>query len=123
MGTVLPFMAACASPQTPSFFFTEPSVLNIFWMNIATSDVGKSQSRKKLISQPLEYMMKAKDVVVPDFEVCSFTCAGNSSRHKCFSFKFTMCTYHYCIQIVNLPSVHTTDTGKMINGLMYDKCQ
>ena len=45
-------------------------------MNIAASGVGKSQSWKKLIGQPLEYMMKAKDVEVPDFEVCSFTRAG-----------------------------------------------
>ena len=83
MGTVLPFMAVCAGPQTQSLFFTEPSVLNIFWMNIAASGVSKSQSRKKLISQPLEYMMKAKDIVVPDFEVCSFTRAGKFCILKC----------------------------------------
>ena len=76
MGTILPFIGACAGPLTRSIFFTQPSVLNIFWMNIAASGVGKSQSRKKLISQPLEYMMQANDVVVPDFEVCSFTRAG-----------------------------------------------
>ena len=83
MGTVLPFMAACAGPQMHSLFFMEPSVLNSFWMNIATNGVGKSQSRKKLISQPCEYMMKAKDVVVPDFKVCSFTCTGKFSIIKC----------------------------------------
>ena len=54
MGTVLPFISACAGPHTQSLFFTDPSVLNLFWMNIAASGVGKSQSRKKLISQPLE---------------------------------------------------------------------
>ena len=88
MGTISPFIAACAGPQTRSIFFTEPSVLNIFWMNIAASGVGKSQSRKKLIGQPLEYMMKAKDVEVPDFKVCSFTQAGTFILiyillHKC----------------------------------------
>ena len=76
MGTILPFIGACAGPKTRSIFFTQPSVLNIFWMNIAASGVGKSQSRKRLIAQPLEYMMQAKDVAVPDFEVCSFTRAG-----------------------------------------------
>ena len=93
MGTILPFITACVGPQTQSVFFTEPSVLNIFWMNIAASGISKSQSCKKLIGQPLEYMMKAKDVEVPDFEVCSFTRAGtfiliyillyNCTLHRC----------------------------------------
>ena len=46
MGTVLPFIGACCGPETKAIFFTQPSVLNIFWMNIAASGVGKSQSRK-----------------------------------------------------------------------------
>ena len=69
MGTILPFIAACAGPTTRSLFFTQPSVLNLFWMNIAASGVGKSQSRKKFIAEPLEFMMRLKDIEVPDFEV------------------------------------------------------
>ena len=76
MGTVLPFIAACCGPETKAIFFTQPSVLNIFWMNIAASGVGKSQSRKRLIAEPLEYMMHDKEMKIPDFEVCSFTRTG-----------------------------------------------
>ena len=61
------------------FFFTQPSVLNIFWMNIAASGVGKSQSRKRLIAEPLEYMMRDKELKIPDSEVCNFTRAGKFS--------------------------------------------
>ena len=75
MGTVLPFIACCG-PETKAIFFTQPSVLNIFWMNIATSGVGKSQSRKTLIAEPLKYMMRDKELKIPDFEVCNFTRVG-----------------------------------------------
>ena len=34
MGRVLTFIAACCGPETKAMFFTQPSVLNIFWMNI-----------------------------------------------------------------------------------------
>ena len=73
------FIGACYGPETKAIFFTQPSVLNIFWMNIATSGVGKSQSRKRLIAEPLEYMMHDKELKIPDFEVCNFTRAGNFS--------------------------------------------
>ena len=76
MGTVLPFIGAYCGPQTKGIFFTQPSVLNIFWMNIATSGVGKSQSRKRLIAEPLEYMMRDRELKIPDFEVWNFTRAG-----------------------------------------------
>ena len=76
MGTVLPFIGACCSPNTKAIFFTQPSVLNIFWMNIVASGVGKSQSRKKLIAEPLEYMMHYKELKIPDSEVCNFTRVG-----------------------------------------------
>ena len=79
MGTVLPFIGACCGPETKAIFFTQPSVLNIFWMNIATSGAGKSQSRKRLIAEPLEYMMCDKELKIPDFEVCNFTRAGKFS--------------------------------------------
>ena len=45
-------------------------------MNIAASGVGKSQSRKRLIAEPLEYMMCDKELKIPDFEVCNFTRVG-----------------------------------------------
>ena len=77
MGTILPFIAACASPKTRGLFFTEPSVLNLFWLNIAASSVGKSQSRKKFISDSMQYMMQDPSVQVQDFEVCNFSRAGN----------------------------------------------
>ena len=76
MGTVLPFIAACAGPKTRGVFFTDASVLNLFWLNIAASGVGKSQSRKKFISDPLRYMMQDANVHVEDFKVCNFTRAG-----------------------------------------------
>ena len=79
MGTVLPFIGACCSPETKAIFFTQPSVLNIFWMNIAASGVSKSQSRKRLIAEPLEYMMRDKELKILDFEVCNFTRAGKFS--------------------------------------------
>ena len=72
MGTVLPFIAVCCSPETKAIFFTQPSVFNIFWMKIAASGVGKSQSRKRLIAEPLKYMMRDKELKIPDFEVCNF---------------------------------------------------
>ena len=79
MGTVLPFIGACCGPETKAIFFSQPSVLNIFWMNIAASGVGKSQSRKRLIAEPLEYMMRDKELKIPDFEVCNFTRVGKFS--------------------------------------------
>ena len=45
-------------------------------MNIAASGVGKSQSRKRLIAEPLQYMMHDKELNIPDFEVCNFTRVG-----------------------------------------------
>ena len=48
-------------------------------MNIVASGVGKSQSRKRLIAEPLEYMMRDKELKIPDFEVCNFTRAGKFS--------------------------------------------
>ena len=76
MGTILPFISACCGPLTRGVFFTEPSVLNLFWLNIAASGVGKSQSRKRFVSDPLEYILTNSTVAVEDFEVCSFTRAG-----------------------------------------------
>ena len=48
-------------------------------MNIAASGVGKSQSRKRLIVEPLEYMMHDEELKILDFEVCNFTRVGKFS--------------------------------------------
>ena len=76
MGTVLPFVASCVGPRTKGLFLTRPSVLNLFWLNIRASGTGKSQARKKFISEPLEYMLTNGQVKVPDFEISHFTRAG-----------------------------------------------
>ena len=76
MGPILPFIAACAGPKIRGVFFTDASVLNLFWLNIAARGVGKSQSRKKFIADPLRYMLQSPAINVQDFEVCNFTRAG-----------------------------------------------
>ena len=77
MGVLLPFVAACCGPRTSGLWSTEPGTLNLFWLNVAASGVGKSRARKKLISEPLEYMCQnIQDVEFPDFEVSRFTRPG-----------------------------------------------
>ena len=58
---------------------TRPSVLNLFWLNVAASVVGKSKTRKRLVSEPLEYIFVQKDLKFEDFEVSKFTRAGKFS--------------------------------------------
>ena len=50
---MLPFVAACLGPTTRGHFMTRPSVLNLFWLNVAASGVGKSETRKRLVSEPM----------------------------------------------------------------------
>ena len=76
MGVMLPFVSACLGPTTRGCFMTRPSVLNLFWLNVAASEVGKSETRKCLVSEPLEYIFGQKDVKLKDFEVSKFTRAG-----------------------------------------------
>ena len=52
MGILLPFISSVCGPLTKGHFLTRPSCLNLFWLNIAASGVGKSQTRKQMISQP-----------------------------------------------------------------------
>ena len=52
MGVMLPFVSACLGPTTRGC-----SVLNLFWLNVAASGVGKSETRKRLVSEPLEYIL------------------------------------------------------------------
>ena len=60
MGVMLPFVSACLGPTTCGCFMTRPSVLNLFWLNVAASGVGKSETRKRLVSEPLEYIFGQK---------------------------------------------------------------
>ena len=76
MGVMLPFVSACLGPTTHGCFVTRPLVLNLFWLNVATSRVGKSETRKRLISEPLEYIFSQPDVHISDFEVSKFTGGG-----------------------------------------------
>ena len=62
MGVMLPFVLACLGPTAYRCFLTRPSVLNLFWPNVATSRVGKSETRKRLISEPLEYIFLQPDM-------------------------------------------------------------
>lgn len=77
MGVLLPFIASCCGPRASGLWSTEAGHLNLFWLNVAASGVGKSRARKKLISEPLEYMCTTmRDTDFPDFEVSRFTRAG-----------------------------------------------
>ena len=76
MGTVLPFVASCMGPKTRGHFLTTPSCLNLFWIIVAASGTGKSQSCKRFISEPLEYILTNGRVKMADFEISKFTRAG-----------------------------------------------
>ena len=76
MGVMLPFVSACLGPTTHGCFLTRPSVLNLFWLNVTASGVGKSETRKQLVSEPLEYIFSQPESHIGDFEVSKFTRAG-----------------------------------------------
>ena len=76
MGVLLPFVASVCGPKTRSSFLTQPSVINLFWINVAASGVGKSQSRKRMISHPLSFILKHMHGKLVDFEVSKYTRAG-----------------------------------------------
>ena len=95
IGNILPFVASCVGPNTHGLFFTRPSCLNLFWITIAASGAGKSQSRQRFISDPLEYILKHYGNEVKDFELSKFTRAGNSpfpNVHQISEFTFA----HHC---------------------------
>ena len=52
------------------------SCLNLFWIIVAASGAGKSQSHKRFISEPLEYILTNGQVKMKDFEISKFTRAG-----------------------------------------------
>ena len=76
MGVVLPFVSACLGPKTKGHFLTRPSVLNLFWINVAASGVGKSVTRQRFITEPLEYLINTSNAEIPDFEISRFTQPG-----------------------------------------------
>lgn len=76
MGLILPFVSSLIGPRTKGKFFCTPSVLNMFWINVAASGTGKSQCRHRFVSKPLEYIMKHCGHDVQDFEVSKYTRAG-----------------------------------------------
>ena len=76
MTTVLPFVGSCLGPTTKGLFLTRKTALNLFWIVVGASAAGKSMSRKRFISDPLEYIMNSKKVNVKDFEISKFTRAG-----------------------------------------------
>ena len=76
MGTVLSFVASCMGPKTRGHFLTTPSCLNLFWIVVAASGAGKSQSRKRFITDALEYILSNGRVQIEDFEISKFTRAG-----------------------------------------------
>ena len=76
MGTVLPFVSALVGPRTKGRFFSTPSVLNLFWINVAASGTGKSQARHRFVSTPLNYLLENDGKGMIDFEVSNYTIAG-----------------------------------------------
>ena len=65
-------------PKTCGHFLTTLSCLNLFWIVVAASGAGKSQSRKRFISEPLENILSNGRVKIEDFEIYKFTRAGES---------------------------------------------
>ena len=76
MGVVLLFILACLGPHTKGHFLTRPSVLNLFWINVAALGVGKSVTRHRFISEPLDYILENSNGEIPDFEISWFTRPG-----------------------------------------------
>ena len=76
MGILLPFISSCLGLKTRGLWSTEFAVLNLFWMNIAVSGVGKIKARQKLILEPIEYMSCNILDGFKDFEVSRFMRAG-----------------------------------------------
>ena len=76
MGVVLPFVSSCLGTHTQGLFLTRGTVLNLFWINVAASGVGKSITRHGFISEPLDYVIQNSAGCVPDFEISCFTRPG-----------------------------------------------
>ena len=77
MGVLLPLISTICGPLVRGLFLTRPSIINLFWINVAVSGVGKTQSRKRMVSEPLKFILSNTDHAVEDFEVSKYTWAGN----------------------------------------------
>lgn len=80
MGVILPFISSIIGPKTRGLYSTRPSVLNLFWLNVACSGAGKSQARKRMISEPMRYLLQNTNATIEDFTVSKFTRAGMLSE-------------------------------------------
>ena len=78
MGVILPFISSLIGPKAKGLFFTTPSVLNLYWINIAASGTGKSMARRRLVTDPLQYIMSNCGHEMEDLEVSQFTRAGKN---------------------------------------------
>ena len=116
MGIVLPFVSACLGPRTKGLFLIWLTVLNLFWINVATSGVGKSVMRHRFISQPLDFMINKSGGSVPDFQISRFTCSGMYDNYVFFStltvFTISLqrmgCTFYKCNFFNLSKSIHCT---------------
>lgn len=79
MGVMLPFVSSLCGPTTRSLFLTKPSVINLFWLNVAASGVGKSQSRSVLVTESLDYISQHTENDFENFSVSRYTRAGKST--------------------------------------------
>ena len=71
MGVLLPFISTICGPLVRGLFLTRPSVINL-WINVTVSGVGKTQSRKRMISEPLKFILSNMDHAVEDFKVSKY---------------------------------------------------
>ena len=76
MGVLFPFISMICGPLICALFLTRPSVINLSWINVTVSGVGKTQSRKRMVTEPLKYILNNTDHSIEDFEVSKYTYAG-----------------------------------------------
>ena len=98
MGVVLPFVGSCLGPKTKGLSLTHPSVLNIFWINIAMSGVGKSLTRHKFISELMDYIVCNWNGKVKNFKISRFTCAGMINSTLCIHKVISQFLMNICLK-------------------------
>ena len=76
MGVLLPFVSSLCGPRTKCTFLNTPSVLNLFWLNVGASGIGKTQARRAMIADPMKYILQHTGSDQCDFVVSKFTAAG-----------------------------------------------
>ena len=70
-------------PLVCALFLKKPSVINLFWINVTASGVGKTQSRKRMVSEPLKYILNNTDHSIEDFKFSKYTHAGKCKLKWC----------------------------------------